>query len=174
MFQEFTIPHAGLKLGHYQYDFFMGDAFFKAFVDSEFDKGRVQGRLELEKKSNMLDMFFTVKGEVEVLCDRCSHLFDQWIDQRSRLIVQFGEDHQERDEEVVVIPFGQHEINVAQYFYEFINLAVPLRRVHPERECDGQTIERLNEISTDKEENNIPGIDPRWEKLRGLGSEGPA
>ncbi len=168
MFKEFVIPHAGLKIGHHRYDFEMGPEFLGSFEGSEFERGKVYGLLELEKKPRMLDMFFTVQGDVEVVCDRCGEVYGQAIEKRERLIVQYGDRFQERDEQVMVIPSWQHEINVAQYFYEFISLAVPLKRVHPEDGCDKETLDRLNEIVTDKEEENQKGVDPRWEKLKGL------
>jgi uncharacterized metal-binding protein YceD (DUF177 family) len=35
------------------------------------------------------------------------------------------------NEELLVLPFGEFELDIAQYIYEMIALSVPLRRVHP-------------------------------------------
>jgi uncharacterized metal-binding protein YceD (DUF177 family) len=35
------------------------------------------------------------------------------------------------DNEELVLPFGEFELDIAQYIYEMIALSVPLRRVHP-------------------------------------------
>jgi uncharacterized metal-binding protein YceD (DUF177 family) len=32
---------------------------------------------------------------------------------------------------LLVLPFGEFELDIAQYIYEMIALSVPLRRVHP-------------------------------------------
>jgi uncharacterized metal-binding protein YceD (DUF177 family) len=46
-----------------------------------------------------------------------------------KLLVRFGDTY--NDEELLVLPFGEFELDIAQYIYEMIALSVPLRRVHP-------------------------------------------
>jgi uncharacterized metal-binding protein YceD (DUF177 family) len=50
---------------------------------------------------------------------------------KMNLIVRFGEEFNDDNEELLILPFGEFEINVSQYIYEMIVLSVPLRRVHP-------------------------------------------
>jgi uncharacterized metal-binding protein YceD (DUF177 family) len=80
----------------------------------------------------------------------------------------------------LVLPFGEFELDIAQYIYEMIALSVPLRRVHPgvqDGSLKTEALERLKELileehkdevdednKKDKEEN----IDPRWDKLKQL------
>jgi uncharacterized metal-binding protein YceD (DUF177 family) len=43
-----------------------------------------------------------------------------------KLLVRFGDTY--NDEELLVLPFGEFELDIAQYIYEMIALSVPLRR----------------------------------------------
>jgi uncharacterized metal-binding protein YceD (DUF177 family) len=47
-----------------------------------------------------------------------------------KLLVRFGDIYND-NEELLVLPFGEFELDIAQYIYEMIALSVPLRRVHP-------------------------------------------
>ena len=35
------------------------------------------------------------------------------------------------DDEILILPHGSHEIQIAQYIYEMIVLSVPQKKVHP-------------------------------------------
>jgi hypothetical protein len=43
-----------------------------------------------------------------------------------KLLVRFGDTYNNDNEELLVLPFGEFELDIAQYIYEMI--AVPLRR----------------------------------------------
>jgi hypothetical protein len=55
---DFTIPFAGLKLGHHSYEFEVDDAFFEDLEYSLIKKGSVSVSIDLEKKRNNVD--FTI------------------------------------------------------------------------------------------------------------------
>jgi uncharacterized metal-binding protein YceD (DUF177 family) len=46
-----------------------------------------------------------------------------------KLLVRFGDTYNNDNEELLVLPFGEFELDIAQYIYEMIALSVPLRRV---------------------------------------------
>ena len=88
------------------------------------------------------------------------------------LIVNFGDDFNDENEELLIIPHSEFKINVAQYIYEAIVLSVPIKRIHPGVE-DGtlksDVLEKLRELEIkdqEIEEDNIKEIDPRWNKLK--------
>jgi uncharacterized metal-binding protein YceD (DUF177 family) len=76
----------------------------------------------------MLELSF--KHGSNVPCDLTSEDFDLPI-KVNEIIVRFGEEFNDDNEELLILPFGEFEINIAQYIYEMIVLSVPLRRVHP-------------------------------------------
>jgi uncharacterized metal-binding protein YceD (DUF177 family) len=65
---------------------------------------------------------------------------------------------------------------VAQYIYEFIGLAIPMKRLHPrfeEEEQEDEDIEGILIYSTkkegdDPEDEEDEKIDPRWDILNNL------
>jgi uncharacterized metal-binding protein YceD (DUF177 family) len=128
-----------------------------------------------EKKSTMLELLFEHTGTVNVPCDVTGEDFDMPINGNLKLVVNFGDEFNNDNEEMLILPHGEHQIDVSQYIYEMIVLSVPLRRVH-EGVLDGSlqsaALDKLNEISvteinTDSEQE-AEEIDPRWDKLKQL------
>jgi uncharacterized metal-binding protein YceD (DUF177 family) len=67
------------------------------------------------------------------------------------------------------LPHGENELDLQQHLYEFIMLALPIKRVHPNDEegnstCDPVMLKKLDELIVDEE----PGTDPRWDELKKL------
>jgi uncharacterized metal-binding protein YceD (DUF177 family) len=122
----------------------------------------------------MLELSFKHKGTVNVPCDMTSEDFDLPIKGKMNLIVRFGEAFNNDNEELLILPHGEFEIDVAQYIYEMIVLSVPLRRVHPgikDGSLKTEALTKLKQLAVKekkeekKEEENI---DPRWDKLKQL------
>ena len=91
-----------------------------------------------------------------------------------KLIVRFGEEFNNDNEELLILPFGEFEVDIAQYIYEMIVLSVPLRRVHPgvkDGTLESEALKKLNELAVKdikKENKKEENIDPRWDKLKQL------
>jgi uncharacterized metal-binding protein YceD (DUF177 family) len=170
-FKQFIVPFAGLSLGDHRYEFEIGDWFFEQFEYSEIKKANVKVVATLKKTSTMLAFDFQETGEIEVCCDRCAEDFYLPVDGEHRLIIKFGPEAREESDEIIVLPSGDHEIDLSQYIYEYLILDLPIQRVHgTDAEgnslCDPEVIEKLNQIATEnkKEEGN----DPRWDALKNL------
>ena len=106
-------------------------------------------------------------------CDLTSEDFDLPIKGAMKLIVRFGEEFNNDNEELLILPHGEFEIDIAQYIYEMIVLSVPLRRVHPgvkDRSLKTEALTKLKELKVKevKKENKEENIDPRWDKLKQL------
>ncbi|OCB77350.1 YceD family protein [Flavobacterium crassostreae] len=171
--KEYLIPFVGLKQGKHHFEYQLSNAFFEIFDYDEFDNSDIKVNVVLEKKSTMLELAFQHQGTVRVLCDVTSEEFDLPIEGSMKLIVRFGEEFNNDNEELLIVPFGEFEIDIAQYIYEMIVLSVPLKRVHP-GVADGslktETLDILNElkVSETKQEEKEENIDPRWDKLKQL------
>jgi len=113
----------------------------------------------------MLELIFEVKGEVVVNCDICADPMDLPMEFSEKLIVQFGDQQFENTDEILVIPHGEHEINIAQPLFEFIQLSLPAKRQHPEGKCNPEMLKKLEEYSSKKGSQDI---DPRWEVLKNI------
>ena len=166
-FNQFIIPVTGLKPGSHQFDFEIENSFFEHFVYSEIRKGFIKLNLVIAKEENLLVFHFSFKGYVTVPCDRCQEPFNLELSGKDDLIVKFGNDFHEESEDVQVIPVGENHFDISPFIYEYIHLALPFRRVHPDDEsgnslCDAGIIRRLEE--------SVPSShpDPRWEVLSQL------
>lgn len=165
--KEFIISFSGLSIGYHDFEFEINEKFFACFTDSEIQNGQVKVLITMEKQERMLVFDFSISGYVEVMCDRCSGEFNQPISGNEVLIFKFGDTYFEESEDVVVIPRGEHQVNVSTYIYEFINLLVPYHRVHAEdglgnTGCDPEVLKKLEELSPKGHH------DKRWDALEGL------
>jgi uncharacterized metal-binding protein YceD (DUF177 family) len=172
-FQQFSIPFVGLADGDHQFHFEIGDAFFQALEYSVIEGGNLDVEVLLNKKPNMITLRFEFKGNVKVTCDRCAVHVSYPVEGQQRLIIQLGDGHAE-DDELIVLPRGEFEFNIAQHLYEYIALSLPLRIVPCEESgdtsvCDQTVIQRLDDMMRSVEDEEEP-LDPRWEKLKGLNS----
>lgn len=165
---EFLIPYVGLKLGKHQFDYQISKAFFDHFQYDEYNSASIKVDLVLEKQSNMLELNFKHKGTVTVPCDVTGELFDLPIKGKLKLIVRFGDAYNDENEELLILPFGEHQVDVSQYIYEMIVLSVPFKRVSPNAK-NVDALEKLNNIEVkDEEEVKEEEIDPRWAALKKL------
>jgi uncharacterized metal-binding protein YceD (DUF177 family) len=103
--------------------------------------------------------------------------FDLPIKGKMKLIVRFGDTYNNDNEELLILPHGEFQIDIAQYLYEMIVLSVPLRRIHPgikDGSLNSDALKKLNELTikeqkkANKKEQKEKDIDPRWDKLKQL------
>ncbi|HAO14122.1 MAG TPA: hypothetical protein DDY16_08765 [Tenacibaculum sp.] len=171
--KDFNISFIGLKQGSHLFEYQISKKFFDAYNFDEFNNCNIAVNVNLAKKSTFLELDFNIKGFVNIPCDITSELFDQEIKGDLHLIVKFGHEFNDDNEDVLIIPHEEYQINVSQYIYELIILSVPSKRVHP-KVLDGtmksETLEKLEEL---KIKDNNPNkkqdsTDPRWDKLKDL------
>ena len=172
-FRAFDIQFVGLKLGTHQYEYTIEQTFFELFEYDEYNSVSVKVRLELEKKTTLLELKLLAKGVVNVNCDLTNEPYDQSITSEFGMVVKFGPEYNEDNEEILIIPHGAYEINVAQYIYELIVLAVPQKRIHPgvkDGSLDSDILKMLENFSPKsvKKTNSNKDIDPRWDSLKKL------
>lgn len=166
----FIIPFIGLKEGKHQFEFQIDKEFFEAFQYDEFDNVDVKVDLSLVKKATMLELEFQFNGNVTVACDISNELFDQPINDKFKLLVKFGDVYNDDYIDILVIPHTEFQLNISQYIYESIILAVPSKRIHPsviDGSLKSEVIDKLKELEV-KEIKEIENIDPRWDRLKDL------
>jgi len=147
--KTFTIPFVGLKLGKHQFEYKIDKKFFDFFEYQDFNDA------------------------VNVNCDLTNEPYNQEISNNFDLVVKFGEDYNDEEIDLLVLPHGEYEVNVQQYIYEIIILTVPSKLIHPGVEdgtLQSDILEKLEELSPkekqEKEDNE--DIDPRWNTLKKL------
>ena len=172
---EFTIPFKGLKLGKHQFEYELDNRFFKHFEYEEFNSADVKIYLLFEKKSTMMELTFNAGGTVNVNCDLTNEPYDQPIENTLFLVIKFGDEFDNEDEDLLIIPHGEYEVNIQQYIYELVVLGVPAKRIHPGVEdgtLESDVLDKLEEHSLkSQKKRNEDDIDPRWDKLKNLLNE---
>ena len=169
---SYAVRISGLGEGDHNFSFELNRQFFVLFEHSEISNGNVTAEVILEKKTGVFSLHFSLEGQVEVICDRCLENFMMDISTSQSVFVKMGENPGEIEDDVLIIGRDDHEIEVGQYMYEFILLALPYQKVHPDdsegrSSCNPEMLKKLDAHKakeTDKEESN----DPRWDVLKGI------
>jgi uncharacterized metal-binding protein YceD (DUF177 family) len=171
---EFLIPFIGLKLGKHQFEFKINKKFFDEFSFDEFENCDLNVDVVLEKKETMLEINFKHKGSVYVPCDLTGESFDLPVKGKIKLVVQFGDEFNNDNDELLILPHGEHQIDLSQYIYEMIVLSVPQKRIHPgvkDGTLQTEALQKLNELQVKEIKEEVKkedDIDPRWDKLKQL------
>lgn len=171
--KEFTIPFIGLKLGTHHYNYIIEKSFFEFFEYEDFNDAHVNVDVSLIKNTTLLELNFKISGSVNINCDLTNEPFNQTIENNFDLVVNFGDEYNDENIDILILPHGAYEINIQQYIYELIVLAVPIKRVHPGVEdgsLSSEILEKLKELSPklDNEIKEDKDIDPRWNTLKKL------
>ncbi|WP_313375692.1 DUF177 domain-containing protein [Chishuiella sp.] len=183
--KNYNIIFTSLPLSKSDFEFELSQSFFDLFdIEQDFENPKIMANITLEKKSTMLELKIKIKGNITVPCDLTGELFEQEISNETELIVKFGEEYDDTDNEIWVIPREEYQINIAQVLYELASLSVPTKRIHPDvlngdSKSDmidlldqysiyelNENTEDINNIEDDDDDNNE--IDPRWAKLKDL------
>ncbi len=176
--KEFDISFIGLKEGMHQFEYKIEKEFFDFFNYDEFYNSEVNVGVQFLKKATMFELSFQFNGWVEINCDVTNERYHQPIETSIDLVVNFGDEFNDENEELLIIPYSEYKINIAQYIYEAIVLDVPLKRIHPGLE-DGtlhsEVLEKLKEFEIPEEVEEVDenkeinqDIDPRWNKLKDI------
>ncbi len=164
--KELVIPFKGLSIGFHNYNFVINNSFFEDFEFTDIKRGSLNLSLSLEKESNLMRFDFHFTGNVWLNCDRCLEMYEQPLEGDFQLIVKYGELFREISDDMIELPFTESRLDLGQYVYEYINLLLPIKHVHPDDEngistCNPEMLKKLEETAS-------PKVDPRWEELKKL------
>ncbi len=166
LLKVYDIDLSKLNLGQFNYSFHIDDKFFELFDYSLVDHGSLRVELHLEKKTSFILLAFQINGTVKLICDRSLDTFDFDLKTEKEIVLKYGEEARELTEEIETIPFNTQQVNVARYFYEFINIAIPMKKLHPRYSNESTEDQIIFSSKDDKEE--ISDMDPRWGELKKL------
>ena len=170
---EYTIQFVGLKDGKHHFDYQIKRKFFEYFEYEDFNDASIDVAIELVKKPTFLDFELSILGFVNVNCDLSNEPYNQKINDKMNLVVKFGHEYNNEIEDILVLPYGEHEINLAQYVYELIVLAVPRKLIHPgvtDGSLKSEILDKLEELSPESSDGKRNGkdVDPRLNELKKL------
>ena len=103
------------------------------------------------------------------------------------IVVKYGDDYNDDGDEVLEIPQSDSSLNVAYMLYDTVELAIPIKHVHPMGKCNRQMSallkkhrattgdedaelenELIDEIDSMPDSSDDAPSDPRWDALRKL------
>ncbi len=172
---KYEIKFQGLEERRYEFDF-EGDSDFFTISDQDIvEGGNFQAKVVLEKTATMLRLNIHIDGSVVLICDRSLEQFEEPITADEKYIYKFGDRYEVISEEMEIIPFGASEINISQHLFDYILLAVPMKKIHPGlRKNDDKEVEvelvfsdEIAEKLVEKKEEEKE-TDPRWAALQAL------
>jgi len=167
--KEYSIPFLGLKQGKHEFNYFVNNTFIQSFGFQEFNDVSVDLTVHLDKQATVLDFELQAKGTVNIDCDLTSEPYDQPVEAKLGLVVKFGDEFNDEDDEILIIPHGEHQVNIAQYVYEMLVLAVPAKRIHPgvlDGSLKSELLEKLEELQPGEWKLKEEETDPRWDALK--------
>jgi uncharacterized protein len=165
--EKFEIVVAKLAPGRQERSFHIDDAFFELFDYGLLNECSIDVVVGIEKGSSFINFDFEFEGTIALTCDRSLEKFDHKLQSSNRLVLKFGEEARELSDEIEIIPFNTQKINIAQYIYEFIIVAIPMKKLHPKYQ-DESNEDLITYTSVSDETTIEPEPDPRWEKLKKL------
>jgi uncharacterized metal-binding protein YceD (DUF177 family) len=171
--KQFNIQFVGLKEGKHLFEYSIDNKFFEAFNYDDYNDASIKVSLTFVKKSTLFELVFITEGTVEVPCDLTNELYDQEIDSELPVVVNFGPEYNDENEEILILPNDAFEMNVAQFIYEMVVLAVPNKRIHPkvlDGTMESEALNKLKELQI-KKVKAVETTDPRWDKLKNLITE---
>ncbi|QNF35022.1 DUF177 domain-containing protein [Adhaeribacter swui] len=175
---EFDIQIATLSNKVHEYDFVLDNAFFELFDQNLLNGGLLRAHVILDKTDLLLQFEFKITGHVNVTCDRSLDEFDYPINIDELLLVRYGAVETELDDNVLQILPGTQSINIAQHLFDYVGLAIPIKKLHPrfyevDEDPDAENIliytsGSANTPADDDDQDDDGAGDPRWDILKKL------
>ncbi|WP_326981141.1 DUF177 domain-containing protein [Chryseobacterium sp. MYb264] len=166
--RNYDVSFSGLKTGKHEFRFEIDKEFFQLFdTEQEFTNPRIAVDVLLDKHSTFLEFEIKIEGLLELVCDISNENFDHSIENEIRVLVKFGEEYDDSEEDVITIPTNDHAFNVAHLIYENVMLSIPMKKISPN--VSEEDLEILNKFSPkETEEEKEHESDPRWDALKNL------
>ncbi|WP_226063098.1 YceD family protein [Kaistella polysaccharea] len=166
-FRNYDIVFSGLKNGKHEFRFEIDKAFFELFdTEQEFTNPKIVAEILMDRHTTFLELWIKTLGTVNLVCDLTNENFIHPIDNKIKVLVKFGEEYDDSDEDVITIPMTDYAFNAAQLIYEDVMLSIPMKKVSPN--ISEEDLEILNKFSPEEVIEEEPAIDPRWEALKKL------
>ena len=149
MTQDFIIPLNGLSTGRSCFEWHADGKFFGRFEQSEILDADLDVTVTVEKAGRYIGVDCNIDGTVTVACDRCLEDLVMPVHTASLMSVKFGESGSEStasegDREIIMLPESDTDLDLSQVVYDYAALSLPMQKVHPEGECNPETLKYLS------------------------------
>lgn len=185
-FTAYKLPLKSLSVGTHEFDYKLDKAFFANMEYGDVRDADLDVHLAVEHRNDIYRLHFDIRGTITLLCDRCLDDLVLPVDTTYDINVEYGDDYNDDSDDLLIIPQGDNDLNVAYMLYDTVVLAIPIKHVHPLGKCNramsallkkhraqGEDADLQNELldSIDDMESGSSAPDPRWDALKGFGSD---
>ena len=190
-YTAFKLPLKSLGVGTHEFEYHLDKQFFVNMESSDIHDADLNVALTVQYNGDIYNLDFHITGEVVLICDRCLDDLRFPIDATYHIVVKYGEDYNDDNDEVLEIPETDNTLNVAYMIKDTVELAIPMKHVHPLGKCNRQMSamlkkhratsgdddaelenELIDEINNIDAQSSAAGnSDPRWDALRKLSDD---
>lgn len=173
-----------LPKGEHIFTYHLDKSFFVKMENTDVRSADLDVVLNVDYNGDIYNMDFNVMGSVTLLCDRCLDDLEWPIEATYNISVKYGDDYNDDSDTLLEIPYSDNDLNVAYMLYDTIMLAIPIKHVHAPGKCNramtnmlkkhragGEDDELMDDLVDEMDSMDAPS-DPRWDALKGLGSDG--
>lgn len=146
---DYSIDIKGLALGTSTQEFKIDGDFFKSYENDVITGADITVTVTVNKSSGWIKVDCNIAGNVDVECDRCLAELRLPVDISAPFTVKFSSIHQEEGEygdDVIVLDSADAELDLSQIIYDYVCLSLPLKKVHPEGECNQEMLEKIKTL----------------------------
>ena len=146
-----VIDIKSLALGIHSQEFKVSGDFFESFGGGDVVDAALDVKVDVTKSSGWIKVDCNIVGEVVVECDRCLAELRLPVDISAPFTVKFSsvqmeDEDVEYGDDVIVLGPSEGELDMSQTIYDYVMTNIPLKKVHPEGECDPVMLEKMKEI----------------------------
>jgi len=141
---EYRIPYKGLSNGNNSFLFEIESNFFSNFEKSNIKEGKYEVELNLDKRDDMIVMYFDISGYYAAACDRCLAPIEVAMNFEEKIIVKFDDGDDKCDEALTVSPKSDY-LELSGLIYELIHVHLPLQNV---RDCEADRFKFCDKTAT--------------------------
>lgn len=126
--QPFIVKLIGLATGRTEFNWAADAEFFGNFGNEDITAADVKVTAQVINHGTTVDVVCNINGSVTVPCDRCLDDLEIPVE------TGFEESY---------VPEGE-DLDLSQDVYDYVCTSLPLQRVHPDGECNEDTIKFLS------------------------------
>src|SRR5882672_7425076 len=110
MARDFSVNILGLSKGVHQFEFQLGEDFFKKYGQEVVANGKLSTVVVLDKKETFIEADFKIEGNAFLICDRSLDEFDYPVSISRKIVFKYGEEPKEVSDEIIIITHDQQKL----------------------------------------------------------------
>lgn len=144
--KQYIVALPTLSEGHHELELKAGKELFSGRGGTEVTDADITVYIDINVRNGAYEIGLTCRGWIYIPCDRCLEPMRLDIDEDYDVCVRYGEEYDETDD-TITLPESEVNLDLAPLVADTVSLAIPLRHVHPDGECDKEMEEIMNQHS---------------------------